>query len=58
LRFSLDEPATVTVLVNGTTRVVIAEPKGVFTVPFQGSVASLSAQAQDAAGNLSAVVNA
>jgi hypothetical protein len=30
----------------------------VFTVPFQGSVASLSAQAQDAAGNLSAVVNA
>ena len=58
LRFSLDEPATVTVLVNGATRIVIAEPKGVFTVPFQGTVASLSAQAQDAAGNLSAVVNA
>jgi hypothetical protein len=58
LRFSLDEPATLSVLVNGATRIVIAEPKGLFTVPFQGSVASLSAQAQDAAGNLSAVVNA
>ncbi len=58
LRFSLDEPATVTVLVNGATRIVVAEPKGVFTVPFEGTVASLSAQAQDAAGNLSAVVNA
>ena len=56
MRFSLDEPATVTLLVNGTTRIVIAEPKGVFTVPFQGSVVTLTAQAQDAAGNLSPVV--
>ena len=58
LRFSLDEPATLTLLVNGATRIVIAEPKGVFTVPFQGSVVTLSAQAQDAGGNLSAVVSA
>ncbi len=56
LRFSLDEPATLTVLVNGTTRIVTAEPRGVFTVPFQGSVLTLSAQAQDAGGNLSSVV--
>ncbi len=56
LTFSLDEPATVTVLVNGTTRVVLAEPKGIFTVPFQGSVVTLWAQAQDAGGNLSPVV--
>ena len=56
LRFSLDEPATVTLVINGATRVVAAEPKGVFTVPFQGSVVSLSAQAQDAGGNLSAVI--
>ena len=45
-----------TVLVNGTTRIVVAEPKGTFTVPFQGSVTALSAQAQDAAGNLSQTV--
>jgi hypothetical protein len=56
LRFSLDEPATLTLLVNGATRIVIAEPRGVFTVPFQGSVVTLSAQAQDAGGNLSPVV--
>jgi hypothetical protein len=56
LRFSLDEPATVTLLVNGVTRIVIAEPKGLFTVPFQGSVVTLTAQAQDAGGNLSPVV--
>ncbi|HEX4525325.1 MAG TPA: N-acetylmuramoyl-L-alanine amidase [Gaiellaceae bacterium] len=58
LRFTLDEPATVTVLVNEMTRVVIAEPKGTFTIPFQGSVYALSAQAQDAGGNLSPVVTA
>ena len=56
LTFRLDEPATVTVLVNGATRVVLAEPKGTFTVPFQGSVVTLSAQAQDAGGNLSPAV--
>ncbi len=58
LRFSLDEPATVTVLVNQRTRIVRAEPKGAFTIPFQGGVFELSAEAQDAAGNLSAVVTA
>jgi hypothetical protein len=58
LRFTLDEPATVTVLVNDTTRVVVAEPKGTFTIPFEGSVYDLSAQAQDAGGNLSLAVTA
>ncbi|HUZ80723.1 MAG TPA: FlgD immunoglobulin-like domain containing protein, partial [Gaiellaceae bacterium] len=58
LTFSLDEPATVTVLVNNTTRIVIAEPAGTFSIPFQGSVYALWAQAQDAGGNLSQVVTA
>ncbi|HEX7625563.1 MAG TPA: N-acetylmuramoyl-L-alanine amidase [Gaiellaceae bacterium] len=58
LEFTLDEPATVTVLVNGKTRVVLAEPKGTFTIPFAGSVFSVSAEAQDAGGNLSPVVAA
>ena len=56
LRFTLDEPATVTVLIDGTTRIVRAEPKGAFTVPFQGSIDTVWAQAQDEAGNLSPVV--
>jgi hypothetical protein len=57
LRFTLDEPATVTVLVNQRTRIVLSEPKGTFRVPFDGgSVAQVSAEAQDAAGNLSPVI--
>ena len=57
LRFTLDEPATVTVLVNQRTRIVVSEPKGSFRVPFlDGGVAQVSAEAQDAAGNLSPVV--
>lgn len=56
LEFSLDEPATVTVIVNETTHIVAAEPKGTFTIPFRGSVNALSAQAQDAGGNLSQTV--
>ncbi|HZT91925.1 MAG TPA: N-acetylmuramoyl-L-alanine amidase [Gaiellaceae bacterium] len=56
LRFSLDEPATVTALVDGTTRIVRLEPKGTFTLPFQGAVTSVTAQAQDLAGNESPVV--
>jgi len=57
LRFTLDEPATVTVLVNQRTRIVLSEPKGSFRVPFlDGAVAQVSAEAQDAAGNLSPVV--
>ncbi len=55
LRFSLSEPATVTVLVNQRTRIVQAA-QGTFTVPFAGTVTQLSAEAQDAAGNLSTVV--
>jgi flagellar hook assembly protein FlgD len=58
LEFTLDEPATVTVLVNGKTRLSLPEPKGTFIIPFQGSVFSLSAEAQDVAGNLSPVVTA
>jgi hypothetical protein len=56
LRFSLSEPATVTVLVNQRARIVQVAPQGVFTVPYTGAVVQLSAEAQDAAGNLSAVV--
>ncbi len=57
LTFTLDEASTVTVLVNGTTRFVAAESKGTFTIPFQGTATTVSAQAQDAGGNLSAVVS-
>jgi N-acetylmuramoyl-L-alanine amidase-like protein len=57
LRFTLDEPATVTVLVNQRTRIVLVEPKGTFRMPFaDGAVAQLSAEAQDLAGNLSPVI--
>ena len=56
LRFSLSEPATVTVTVNGTTRIVRSAPLGAFTVPYTGAVTQVSAQAQDAAGNTSAPV--
>jgi hypothetical protein len=57
LRFTLDEPATVTLLVNQTTKIVLGEPKGTFRIPYQGvAVAQLSAQAQDLAGNSSPVI--
>jgi hypothetical protein len=57
LRFTLDEPATVTVLVNQRTRIVLLEPKGTFRIPFaEGAVAQVSAEAQDLAGNLSPVI--
>ena len=56
LRFQLSEPATVTVVVNGQA-VVVGEPAGVFMVPWQGGpVTIISAQARDAAGNLSPIV--
>ena len=56
LRFQLSEPATVTVTVNGQV-VVRPEPAGVFTIPWQGGpVTTISAQADDAAGNLSPIV--
>jgi hypothetical protein len=57
LRFSLDEAATVTVLVNQSTRIVKLEPKGVFTIPFAGTVLQVSAEAEDAAGNVSTPVS-
>ncbi|MDX6476846.1 MAG: hypothetical protein QOH95_2357 [Gaiellaceae bacterium] len=56
LKFSLDEAATVTVLVNQKTRVVLGKPKGTFRIPFQGTVLQVSAEAQDLGGNLSAIV--
>jgi hypothetical protein len=57
LKFTLDEPATVTLLVNQKTRIVLGEPKGTFRIPYQGgSVYQLSAEAQDLAGNLSPVL--
>jgi flagellar hook assembly protein FlgD len=56
LAFTLDEPATVTAVVNGQT-IVLAEPKGTFLVPFTGTAPSFSAQAQDAAGNRSQPVH-
>ena len=58
LRFQLTEPATVTVTVNGQV-VVRPEPAGVFTIPWQGDpVTTISAQADDAAGNLSLILTA
>ncbi len=57
LTFTLDEPATVTLLVNGQVRIVSGEPAGTFSVPFDGTVSSVVAQAQDFAGNLSARVS-
>jgi len=56
LRFQLSEPATVSLLVNGQP-IVQAEPAGVFTIPWlNGPVATLSGQATDPAGNVSASV--
>ncbi len=56
LTFTLDEPATVTAVVNGTAQVVEDEPQGTFTLPFAGIVAQVSATATDAAGNVSPAV--
>ena len=56
LRFQLSEPATVTATVNGQT-IVLSEPQGTFMLPAPPDpVTTVSAQAADAAGNLSAVV--
>ena len=57
LLFTLSEPATVTLLVNGQARVVVGEPAGTFGVPFAGQVAGVVAQAQDFAGNVSPTVS-
>jgi hypothetical protein len=58
LRFTLSEPATVTALVNQKTTIELTEPKGAFTLPFTGAVLQVSAEARDAAGNVSAVATA
>jgi hypothetical protein len=56
LRFSLSEPATVTLLVNGAAETKL-EPAGAFGVPPpRAGVQTVSAQAADAAGNASAPV--
>ena len=57
LLFTLSEPATVTLLVNGQTRAVVGEPAGTFGVPFAGQVSGVVAQAQDFAGNVSPTVS-
>jgi hypothetical protein len=57
LLFTLSEPATVTLLVNGQTRIVVGEAAGTFGVPFAGQVTSVAAQAQDFAGNVSPTVS-
>jgi flagellar hook assembly protein FlgD len=57
LRFTLSEPATVTLLVNGAT-VLKTEPAGAFHVPApKAGVSTVSAQARDAAGNVSQTVS-
>jgi hypothetical protein len=56
LRFTLSEPATLTLVVNGATETKL-EPAGTFTVPPpRGGVQTVSAQARDAAGNVSLTV--
>jgi hypothetical protein len=56
LKFSLSEPASVTVVVNQKTRLLKNAPKGTFTFGYSGTVAGLTAVAQDAAGNVGPVV--
>jgi hypothetical protein len=55
LRFTLSEPATVIVVVNGR-RIVKLAKAGALHVPFAGRPARLTAFAQDAAGNRSATI--
>ena len=57
LKFSLSEPASVTVVVNQKTRLVKNAPKGTFTVGYAGTVTGLTAVAQDAAGNVGPTVS-
>jgi hypothetical protein len=53
LRFRLDEPADVVVVVNGQRRVVRRTAPGVFVVPSPAVLRTLRANAWDAAGNVS-----
>ncbi len=57
LKFSLTEPATVTLMVNGRRLIKLA-PKGTFTVPRNGIVKTVTAQPVDAAGNAGPLVSA
>jgi hypothetical protein len=57
LRFQLAEPATLILTVNGQP-MTVAEPAGTFNVPWAGGpVTSLTAQAADAAGNVTATIS-
>ncbi|HET8605915.1 MAG TPA: N-acetylmuramoyl-L-alanine amidase [Gaiellaceae bacterium] len=57
LRFSLSEPATVTLLVNGARELKV-EPAGAWHVPApKAGVQTVSATATDAAGNVSPAVS-
>jgi hypothetical protein len=56
LKFSLSEPASVTVVVNQKTRLVKSAPKGTFTFAYSGVVTGLTAVAQDTAGNVGPAV--
>jgi hypothetical protein len=57
LRFTLSEPATVNLVVNGAAETKV-EPAGTFTVPPpKAGVQTVTAQARDAAGNVSATVS-
>jgi hypothetical protein len=57
LRFSLSEPASLSLVVNGQA-VASNQPAGSIAVPFTGgAVTSFTAQARDAAGNATAVVS-
>jgi hypothetical protein len=55
LRFRLSERAVVTLLVNGA-RIRKLEPRGVFHVPFKGVPHTLTAVAEDRAGNRGALL--
>jgi hypothetical protein len=56
LVFTLSEPATLTLSVSGGQPIVLPEPAGTFSVPFVGTVTSVSAYAVDAGGNRSATL--
>ncbi|HEY6961185.1 MAG TPA: N-acetylmuramoyl-L-alanine amidase [Gaiellaceae bacterium] len=57
LVFSVDEACTVRVVLNGKTVLTLNESPGTFQVPASGAVTSVSAQAIDVAGNVSAIVS-
>jgi flagellar hook assembly protein FlgD len=57
LRFTLSEPATLTLVVNGVSETKV-EPAGTFAVPPpRAGVQTVTAQARDAAGNVSLSVS-